>query len=139
MLARNLDKSSARAARRAAFTLMEVLVVMAILVILASVGGVAVFKYLEVSKEKAAKLQIKTIENAVEAYYTDTGDYPQSLQALLQPDENGRTYLEQKDLTDPWGKPYQYNPQNLSNSGKPIISTTNRNGQPIANYGQSVR
>src|SRR5260370_627756 len=54
-----------RTARRTGFTLMEVLVVVAILVILAGVGSVAVFHYLDDAKVKTATLGIKNIHQAL--------------------------------------------------------------------------
>src|SRR5438094_136142 len=76
-----------RTVRRTGFTLMEVLVVVAILVILAGVGSVAVFSYLEKSKLNAAELQIKNIETAVQAYKIDPkhGSFPETLAVLSYP------------------------------------------------------
>jgi general secretion pathway protein G len=136
IVARRTERTS-RAARRLAFTLMEVMVVVAILVILASVAGVAVFKYLDDANESAAKLKIQSIETAVNSYKLKHGDFPQSLEALtVQSDAGSHAYLEQRDIIDPWGKEYQYNPGQLSTTGKPYIGTTTPSGAPISNQQQ---
>ena len=61
-------QAQARAVARGAFTLMEVLVVVAILVVLAGVGGVVYIKYLDKAKEDAARTQIKVLDEAVMAH-----------------------------------------------------------------------
>jgi type II secretory pathway pseudopilin PulG len=103
---------------------MEVLVVVAILVILASVASVVVFRYLEESKENVARLTIQKIETAVTAYRISHGDYPESLEVLILAEGNKPAALEEKDLRDPWQRPYIYEPTNLHpQTGKPRISS----------------
>jgi general secretion pathway protein G len=106
---------------RGAFTLMEVLVVVAILVVLASIG-IVVFRYLDDSNEKVARLGIKNIETAITAYRIAHGSYPQSLQELTMPEGGKPAYLEDQNLVDPWGRPYGYDPnQHHPKTGKPLI------------------
>jgi len=112
--------------RRHAFTLMEVLVVVAILVVLAGIG-VAVFRYMDTGKEGAAKMQIKLIENAVMSYNLEHKQFPESLVLLAQPSEGKAAYLKPKDLTDPWGRPYEYHPDQLSPTGEPLIISQGAN------------
>jgi len=122
--------------RRAAFTLMEVLVVVAILVILAGIG-IAVFRYMDTGKEGAAKLQIKNIETAVTSYQVKNSHWPDSLIVLTQPSDGTAAYLEVKELTDPWGRPYEYHPEQLSATGKPLIMSHGSNpgqSKPIRNW-----
>jgi general secretion pathway protein G len=127
--------SGSRASARAAFTLLEVLIVVAILVVLAGVGGVTYMSYLESAKEDSAKAQIKNIETAVEAYRIKFGDLP-SLAALTQqlPD-GGVPPLEPDALRDPWGREYQYDPSGQHSGGRrPDIWTTAPNGKVIGNW-----
>jgi general secretion pathway protein G len=112
-----------RAAARVAFTLMEVLVVVAILVVLAGVGGVIYMRYLEEAKKDIAKTQIQTLSETVEMYKVKNGDYPANLVVLteLQPD-GGSAILEQSALKDPWQMDYVYEPENRNPlTGKPRI------------------
>jgi len=113
---------------RAAFTLMEVLVVVAILVILAGIG-VAVFRYLDDSKEKIAKVAIKNIETATNQYKLNPnhGAYPDNLSVLAMPEDGKPAYLEEKDLLDPWGRPFQYDPNQTNRTGRPLIYSQGAN------------
>lgn len=135
-----------RATRRAGFTLLEVLVVVAILVILAGVGVVATTSYLEKARKNQAVLQCKSLENACEAYYMDPqsgGNYPQALGELLNPFggtagagsplKNG-----QQDLIDPWGNPYQYTNQYTrpdGSQGVQVFTNSKIDGIRVSNKG----
>lgn len=121
MLLRPTLHTAPRQARRA-FTLMEVLVVVAIIFILASVSTVVVFRYLDESKDKMAAVGVKTIDTAVRAFKVSHGDYPQSLEVLCQPLDGKPASLEEKALLDPWERPYQYDlGQRHPTTGMPLI------------------
>jgi prepilin-type N-terminal cleavage/methylation domain-containing protein len=60
------------------FTLVEMLVVITIIGILASLGTVAVFKALEAAKRARIKVEITNLSNAIESYRLKFGDYPPS-------------------------------------------------------------
>src|SRR5579884_3194371 len=101
---------------RPAFTLMELLVVVAIIVMLAGVSAWGYMRYLESSRESIAKIKISTIEKALDGYKIENGEYPESLQVLTQPLNGKAAPLEAKDIVDPWGQPYVYEAQNLNPS-----------------------
>jgi general secretion pathway protein G len=113
-----MKKSRLRRARRRGFTLMEVLLVMAILVILGSMVGFGVIKMKRNADEDAARVQISLFEQLLTAYRLDVGSYPnsnQGLQALiLQPSDLPNPakwrgpYTDKQIPMDPWGQPYQY-------------------------------
>jgi prepilin-type N-terminal cleavage/methylation domain-containing protein len=63
---------------RRGFTLVEMLVVITIIGILASLGTVAVFKALEAAKRARIKVEITNLNNAIESYKLKHGDYPPS-------------------------------------------------------------
>jgi len=136
IVSRHAVSRSTRVVARRGFTLMEVMVVAAILVILAGVGSVAMFRYLDDAKENTAKIQLHTIETAVGTYKTNHGDFPANLQVLCQPEGNKPAYLEEKDITDPWGNLFVYNPgEKNPNTQKPHISVQQSpSGNPIANW-----
>jgi general secretion pathway protein G len=125
---------------RAAFTLMEMLIVVAIIVALAGMGGYYFLGQLNQSKKKIAQTQVSTtLETAVTSYITDHGQAPQSLEALLQKDDRGGPYLKGVDaLTDPWGNRYQYNPSAAhpeTGAQQPEIYTSDpTTGQKISNF-----
>ncbi len=98
------------------FTLVELLIVLIILGLIASIAGPNVMKYLGSSKAKTAKLQIKEIESALELFYLDTGRYPSSSAGLkeLVGNEtsligwNGPYFKQASVPLDPWGNQYLY-------------------------------
>jgi general secretion pathway protein G len=130
-----------RVSRRAAFTLLEVLVVVAILVILAGVGVVATTRYLEDARKSKAQLGAKGLEQAVMAYYANPqsgNNYPENLNELLAPPFGGSSFLKngQEDLIDPWGKPYQFQfITGQDGAQMPLVYTTAPDGTPISQFG----
>lgn len=118
-----LERNPARTHRRAGFSLMELLVVVAILVVLAGVGGVIYLNIQESNYKDAAKLQIKNLETACMVYRTKNGAFPTSLTDLTMQQPNGDGPLvEPAALNDPWQRPFQYNPQgNNARYGRPDI------------------
>jgi general secretion pathway protein G len=126
---------SNRAARRLAFTLMEVLVVVAILVILAGVGGVMYMRYLDEAKVSKAKIDIKALADVVETYYLKNNEYPASLVILTQPQDGERAYLEPQAIMDPWSHEYMIEPNTVNPAtGKPLIYSNGPGGG-----GQQIR
>src|SRR6266852_3698043 len=102
-------RTAERGTARAGFTLMEVMVVVAILVVLAGTGGVIYINVLEGAKEDVARTQVKSIEAAAEMYRLNVGDYPENLAVLTTQMPNGKAAtLEASALFDPWGREYAY-------------------------------
>jgi general secretion pathway protein G len=113
--------------RRSAFTLMEMLIVVAIIVALAGVGGYYLMGALKDSQKGIAAAQVSgTLTNACKAYEIKHSEFPPSLDELLKKDALGGPYLETQDaLIDPWGRKYQYDASGAHNGGlKPDIWTT---------------
>jgi general secretion pathway protein G len=99
-----------RQTKRRGFTLMEIIVVVAIILILASAGVVAYTTMLAGAKEDRAKLDCKSLDQAVGVYFAKHGQYPASLQELAQrqPDGSPSILKSEKALIDPWGNAYIY-------------------------------
>jgi len=114
---------------RSGFTLMEMLVVVAIIVIIAGAATPLVLNYLAQARVDRAKLDIKKLETAISSFNAKHGQYPETLQQLTQPDEFGNNpVLSAQDLLDPWGRPYNYQPAQMTQRGVPMISSGGPNG-----------
>lgn len=123
------------AARRPGFTLLEVLVVVAILVILAGVAGVYVFGFLDDAKVDTARTQCEFFEKQCKAFYARHNRAPNGLIELVQPDPSlGKPLVDGgiSALTDPWGVgQYQLDTSGQTDQyGAPLfIVTCFENGQ----------
>jgi len=102
--------------RRSAFTLMEVLLVLVILVILGSMAGIFIRGAQRQARADAARSQIGVFEQAVKMYELNVMSYPatgQGLSSLIQAPGDiagwSGPYLDRGNVPpDPWGNPYQY-------------------------------
>jgi general secretion pathway protein G len=104
--------------RRSGFTLIEVLVVVVIIAVLASIVAPNVFRHVDTAKSVTAKAQIAMLGSALDAYRLDNGRYPTTEQGLAalwqQPTTEPRPsnwrgpYLRQPVPADPWGAPFVY-------------------------------
>ncbi|MBA61036.1 MAG: type II secretion system protein GspG [Planctomycetaceae bacterium] len=104
--------------QRKGFTLMEVLIVMAILVILGTIVVTNFSGVLSQSKADSAKIQMQNFEQPLELYKLGVGQYPTTdtgLEALITqppnaPDGKWRgPYLKASEIpADPWGNAYDY-------------------------------
>jgi len=116
--------------KRSAFTLMEIIVVVAIILILAG-SGVFVFTSVLVDANIGrAKMDIKNIEKAVQYYKVKHYTYPSDLATLTNPDENEAALLKEEALYDPWKQPYNYSPTDLHPKTK--VPRIYSNGPPDA-------
>jgi general secretion pathway protein G len=107
-------------ARRAAaaFTLLEILVVLAIIGLLVSLAVTNVGNLFSGSQKDIAKLFVtQSLQAPLNAYKIHMGDFPttaEGVQALITPPANRSDrwrgpYLQDNKLpVDPWGEPYQY-------------------------------
>jgi general secretion pathway protein G len=98
------------------FTLVEMLVVIAIIGLVMGLVGPRVLNSLGEAKVKAAKLQIESFGSALDLFYLDAGRYPsasEGLAALAQRPGNAPVwngpYLKNASVpADPWGHAYVY-------------------------------
>ena len=97
------------------FSLIEMMIVMIIIGLLASLIGPKLFGQLGKAKTKAAKAQIEMLMATLDAYRLDVGSYPdqnQGLEALVNnpglDDWNGPYLKKEKVPLDPWKHPYIY-------------------------------
>lgn len=102
--------------RRAGFTLVEMLVVLAIIGSIVGLVGPRVLNYLSDSKVKTAQIQMENLASALDLFYLDAGRYPsteEGIAALVQRPAGVSSwsgpYLKSAGVPkDPWGHPYLY-------------------------------
>ncbi|MEM9575060.1 MAG: type II secretion system major pseudopilin GspG, partial [Pseudomonadota bacterium] len=115
-------------------TILEILIVLAIIALISAVIGPRVTGYLGRAKSETAALQINQIDIALQLFYIDMGRYPaetEGLDALVtaQPGSVGWAgpYLDKSDaITDPWGRAYIY--AVTGESEQPKVQTLGRDG-----------
>jgi type II secretion system protein G len=97
-------------ALRAGFTLMEILVAVAIIGILGTVAVTNIISNIEKAKGTAAKASVDNISNAVTQYYLSNKKYPSTLRDLIQERGDDEAILKGGEgaLEDPWGTEYKY-------------------------------
>jgi general secretion pathway protein G len=123
------------------FTLIELMIVIVIIGILATLLIPRIMERPEEARRIKAKADIKTIESALKLYKIDTGNYPtteQGLEALIRKPDTSPVpkkwrdggYLEGDAVPkDPWGNPYYYTSSDKAGRDYEIISYGN-DGQP---------
>lgn len=102
-------------------SLIEIVVVIAIITMLMSAVGMYAIGQLRESRVTTAKNELKTLENALDSYFAITGRYPDGQQGFAP-------LLERRVLrelpVDPWGNPFHYALVN----GVPVVSTLGADG-----------
>ena len=138
----NEHELAARRQREAGYSMLEILVVLAIMAVIASLVGPQLFGQLDKSKARAAELQIDSIEASLGLMHMDIGRYPteqEGLQLLEEwPDGNRPAawtgdYLTENLPLDPWGRPYLYGMGKARVEGysaSPVVYSLGRDGKP---------
>lgn len=124
------------------FTLLELLVVIVILGILATFVGTRIMGKPEEARQTQAKIQIQSLESALNMYRLDNGDYPtteQGLKALVEKPGAGNIprkwreggYLDKSKLPqDPWNYDYAYMYPGMRNTSGFDLFSYGADGQP---------
>ena len=128
-----------RARHRAGFTLIEMLVVIAIIATLAAVIAPAIFRNVGDSKTAAAHSQVELFAMALGSYRLDNDAFPtteQGLEALRTAPTSGELprrwrgpYLSKVIAPDPWGRPWLYVSPGRANPQSFDLYTLGRDGR----------
>ncbi len=112
---KTMVRHSNKRQQRVGFTLLELLLVMAILVVLAGLGTVAYTRIGNTANIKACRVHIKEIKDNCIAYKLQNGNYPRSLNDLVvlpsgmtQGEWGGPFFQDGKLPKDPWKNDYIY-------------------------------
>ena len=108
----NDKKLNKRLQRNDGFTLIEILVVMAIIAMLAVMVAPNLFNQQAGAMRDVARTEISTLEAALDIYRLDVGEYPDTLDGLMEDDTDRASwngpYLRRAVPTDPWDNEYVY-------------------------------
>ena len=91
---------------QAGFTLVEIMVVIVILGLLATMVAKNVMESSDVAREGKAKTDCAILADSVKEFYARNGKPPESLEALATKDDKGRSYLDNLPK-DPWDHDYE--------------------------------
>ncbi len=129
------------------FTLMEMVVVIAIIALLATIVTPLYFKHVRKAKISTAKTQITLIEQAIMDFRLDTGRLPSSLEELSKNTSNDSKwdgpYMKQAVPKDPWGNKYLYSAPgehgdfDIASYGNDGQSGGTKENADIGNWGES--
>ena len=111
MLSRNVRRFSSWRSRHG-FSLVELIVVIIIIGMLAGLVAVRTRSYLVKSRQEAARVEIRKIVDAIQAYEGYMTRYPtndEGIAVLAEPNEEFVDGLLTKVPKDPWGNDYVYN------------------------------
>ena len=119
------------------YTLIEVLIVLAIIALLVALVGPRLFSIYDKAKAQASTTEIATLKTALDTMQIDIGRYPseqEGLNLLVQSPGQGVAgwsgpYLSSAELpTDKWGNPYLYIPP--PEGGQPQVGSYGADGKP---------
>ena len=125
---------------REGFTLVEILVVIIVIAILATLVAPNVFQHVGRAKDTTAKAQMEMLGAAVDAYRLDNDQYPTTEQGLAalntrptagpEPRDWRGPYLKKREVPlDPWGRPYLYRSPGTANPEGYDLLTLGRDGR----------
>jgi len=104
-------EKSRRRQKQRGFTLIEILIVVIIIGLIASLVAPNLIGRYERSKEEIAKAQVEMLSSGVLSFKLDVDRYPKSLEELVKSNEpkwRGPYLSKQTIPKDPWGQDYQY-------------------------------
>jgi hypothetical protein len=71
----------------------------------------------DTAKKDVARVTARNLTTAAQTYRIKYGDYPTALSDLADGRNGDKPFIERGTLTDPWGRPYQYDPAGPKNGG----------------------
>jgi len=108
----HLAMKRTRTLAKRAFSLIELMLVLAIIGLMAGVVTLGVRPYLVKAKQTTARREISTICSALESFNIEFGRFPtteEGLEILRKPNERFTEAVLKEDPIDPWGHRYEYN------------------------------
>ncbi|HEX7009352.1 MAG TPA: type II secretion system major pseudopilin GspG [Phycisphaeraceae bacterium] len=113
-ISQKFDRPRRRRIAAAGFTLVEIIVVVIVIGVLATLIVPNLFSRVGKAKHSVAQQKLAALEQAIQIFSYDYGRYPQSLDELvnrpadIDPEKWTEPTVKDKDLIDPWGNPWGY-------------------------------
>jgi general secretion pathway protein G len=124
---------------RSGFTLVEILVVIIVIALLATLVAPNVFLHVGTARDTTARAQVELLSAAVEAYRLDNDRFPTTDQGLAalrtapsldpRPRSWRGPYLRRQVPVDPWGRPYVYRSPGAASPDGYELLTLGRDGR----------
>ena len=96
---KKMENTSRLLVNQRGMTLIEIMVVIAIIGILSTAIGFGVVNWMKQSKESVAQMTLDKVAQGLDAFYTLESEYPNSLEDLTS---GKNPLLKDKDMKDPW-------------------------------------
>ncbi len=105
------------------FSLIEILIVVALIALIAGMVANQVFGGQDRAKVKMAQSQIAALSGKISEFENDVGQLPQRLEDLITSPGNSKGWLgpysKEGELKDPWNSPFEY-----SQTGRSFVITS---------------
>jgi general secretion pathway protein G len=126
------NRMNGHAAAARGFTLIEIIVVIVLIGLLATIVGARIFGGSDRAKFKLAQTQVDTLASKIEQYQQDVGSLPPNLDALVKAPSGSAgwlgPYAKEAELKDPWGHALEYHVPGAS--GPYDLISYGRDGKP---------
>jgi len=129
-----------KALRRRAFSLIEIMIVLAIIVMISGLVGFALLSRRDEATENTARIQIETLKGGLLDFNRRYGRYPTEDEGLAvlwnsstvdpEIEDQWSATIDDNMANDPWGNPWEYNPEGIRREGYYDLSSNGADGEP---------
>lgn len=136
----NGRKGTRNSLRRKAFSLIEIMIVLAIIVLISGLVGFALLSRRDEANVSKAQIDINTLKGGLLDFNRRYGRYPTEDEGLAvlwssatvdpELEDQWSATIDNNMANDPWGNPWEYNPDGLRREGYYDLSSNGPDGEP---------
>ncbi len=129
-----------KATTRKAFSLIEIMIVLAIIVLLSGLVGFALLSRRDEANVSKAQIDLNTLKGGLLDFNRRYGRYPSEDEGLSvlwssstadpEIEEQWSATIDNNMANDPWGNPWEYNPEGVRREGYYDLSSNGEDGEP---------